>query len=80
ELLARLRDAGQTLIVISHDVADVTAVCDRTVHLDAGVVVETAGARRPVGAQPAPLLPGRPETVWRLDNPPHNEPGSGVVR
>ncbi|MGS2808531.1 ABC transporter ATP-binding protein [Nocardia sp. MW-W600-9] len=80
ELLARLRDAGQTLIVISHDVADVSAVCDRTVHLDAGVVVETAGARRPVGAQPAPLLPGRPETVWRLDNPPHNEPGSGVVR
>lgn len=80
ELLARLRDSGQTLIVISHDVADVAAVCDRTVHLDAGVVVETAGARRPVGAHPAPILPGRPETVWRLDNPPHNEPGSGVVR
>ncbi|MFE7721807.1 ABC transporter ATP-binding protein [Nocardia rhizosphaerihabitans] len=80
ELLARLRDSGQTLIVISHDVADVAAVCDRTVHLDAGVVVETAGARRPVGAYPAPILSGRPETVWRLDNPPHNEPGSGVVR
>ncbi|MFD6393202.1 ABC transporter ATP-binding protein [Nocardia sp. NPDC055029] len=80
ELLARLRDSGQTLIVISHDVADMAAVCDRTVHLDAGVIVETANARRPVGAHPAPMLPGRAETVWRLDNPPHNEPGSGVVR
>ncbi|MFD4432293.1 ABC transporter ATP-binding protein [Nocardia sp. NPDC058497] len=79
ELLARLRDSGQTLIVISHDVADVAAVCDRTVHLDAGVVVETAGVRRPVGAHPAPM-PRRAETVWQLDNPPHNEPGSGVVR
>ncbi|MEU3010889.1 ABC transporter ATP-binding protein [Nocardia asteroides] len=80
ELLARLRDSGQTLIVISHDVADVAAVCDRTVHLDAGVVVETAGARSTVGAQAAPLRPPRAEAVWRLDNPPHNEPGSGVVR
>ncbi|MFC4124622.1 ABC transporter ATP-binding protein [Nocardia rhizosphaerae] len=45
ELLARLRDSGLTLIIISHDVADVAAVCDRTVHLDAGVVVEAAGQR-----------------------------------
>ncbi|WP_069162207.1 ATP-binding cassette domain-containing protein [Nocardia altamirensis] len=33
ELLARLRDSGLTLIIISHDVEDMSAVCDRTVHL-----------------------------------------------
>src|SRR5690606_20371217 len=48
ELLARLRDSGLTLIVISHDVADMAAVCDRTVHLDSGVIAETA--RQPVTA------------------------------
>ncbi|MGW4245933.1 ABC transporter ATP-binding protein, partial [Nocardia sp. NPDC004722] len=40
ELLARLRDSGLTLIVISHDVADMAAVCDRTVHLRDGRLVE----------------------------------------
>ncbi|MGW4631144.1 ABC transporter ATP-binding protein [Nocardia sp. NPDC004415] len=67
ELLARLRDSGLTLIVISHDVADMAAVCDRTVHLDSGVIAETA-------RQPVTAAAGR-EPVWRLDNPPHNEPG-----
>ncbi len=54
ELLARLRDSGLTLIVISHDVADMAAVCDRTVHLQSGLILETAqhtvaatGERRP---------------------------------
>ncbi|MBO0853851.1 MAG: ATP-binding cassette domain-containing protein [Nocardia sp.] len=36
ELLARLRDSGQTLIIISHDVADMENICDRTVDLRAG--------------------------------------------
>ncbi|MGV9838855.1 ATP-binding cassette domain-containing protein [Nocardia niigatensis] len=40
ELLARLRDSGLTLIVISHDVSDMAAVCDRTVHLRDGRLVE----------------------------------------
>ncbi|MBY8857728.1 DUF2232 domain-containing protein [Nocardia sp. CA2R105] len=42
ELLARLRDSGLTLIVISHDVDDMTGVCDRTVHLRHGLIPETA--------------------------------------
>ncbi|WP_336087098.1 ABC transporter ATP-binding protein [Nocardia sp. SSK8] len=67
ELLARLRDSGLTLIVISHDVADMAAVCDRTVHLDTGVIVETA-------RQPVATAAGR-GPIWRLDNPPHKEPG-----
>ncbi|WP_244976104.1 ATP-binding cassette domain-containing protein [Nocardia huaxiensis] len=48
ELLARLRDSGLTLIVISHDVSDVAAVCDRTVHLRDGRIVETAAPATPV--------------------------------
>ncbi|MEC3955193.1 ATP-binding cassette domain-containing protein [Nocardia sp. CDC153] len=44
ELLARLRDSGLTLIVISHDVADMAAVCDRTVHLRDGRLVENDSA------------------------------------
>ncbi|MFC9661231.1 ABC transporter ATP-binding protein [Nocardia sp. NPDC127606] len=43
ELLARLRDSGLTLIIISHDVAEMAMVCDRTVHLDGGVVVSADG-------------------------------------
>ncbi|MGV9412966.1 ABC transporter ATP-binding protein [Nocardia sp. NPDC003693] len=41
ELIARLRDSGLTLIVISHDIADVAAVCDRIVHLRAGRITES---------------------------------------
>jgi energy-coupling factor transport system ATP-binding protein len=43
ELLARLRDSGLTLIIISHDVAEMAMVCDRMVHLDGGVVVSADG-------------------------------------
>jgi energy-coupling factor transport system ATP-binding protein len=51
ELLARLRDSGLTLIIISHDVEDMTGVCDRTVHLRRGVIPETA---REPGTEPTP--------------------------
>ncbi|RMI29742.1 ATP-binding cassette domain-containing protein [Nocardia stercoris] len=44
ELLAGLRDRGLTLIVISHDVADLAAICDRTIHLAAGRITEAAHA------------------------------------
>ncbi|MFC6009790.1 ATP-binding cassette domain-containing protein [Nocardia lasii] len=53
ELLARLRDSGLTLIIISHDVAEMAMVCDRTVHLDAGVVVSADGHPVP-RTEPAP--------------------------
>ncbi|MGN2641745.1 ATP-binding cassette domain-containing protein [Nocardia takedensis] len=74
ELLARLRDAGLTLIVISHDVADMSAVCDRTVHLESGRILESQPAadhaRIPDSHRAAPApLPGDP--VWRLDNGGH---------
>ncbi|WP_332909538.1 ABC transporter ATP-binding protein [Nocardia yamanashiensis] len=44
ELLARLRDSGHTLIVISHDVGEVAAVSDRIVHLQGGRIPETETA------------------------------------
>lgn len=59
ELLARLRDSGLTLIVISHDVADIAAVCDRTVHLNAGVL-EASAVRDGVRAEQAPFGAGAP--------------------
>ncbi|MEU8897983.1 ATP-binding cassette domain-containing protein [Nocardia sp. NPDC048505] len=53
ELIAQLRDSGLTLIVISHDVADMAAVCDRTVRLTAGRVQDidpaTIAVRQPGG-------------------------------
>ncbi|MFG1794560.1 ABC transporter ATP-binding protein [Nocardia sp. NPDC049149] len=65
ELLARLRDSGLTLIIISHDVADMSAVCDRTVHLIDGripaadsvsaIAAVTDQVARPHDARPAPL-------------------------
>ncbi|MBU3061313.1 ATP-binding cassette domain-containing protein [Nocardia sp. NEAU-G5] len=62
ELLARLRDSGLTLIVISHDVEDMAALCDRTVHLVAGRIPETA-------THPAAVCSPRPSapTLARLD-------------
>ncbi|WP_019203589.1 ABC transporter ATP-binding protein [Tsukamurella sp. 1534] len=38
ELLVGVRDGGRTLIVISHDVDHLDRLCDRTVHLERGVV------------------------------------------
>lgn len=78
ELLARLRDSGLTLIVISHDVEDVSAICDRTVHLRAGRIPETETAAAAVpGAEvdttpipavhpPDPAHRPAPGAAWRL--------------
>ncbi|MGW0182075.1 ATP-binding cassette domain-containing protein [Nocardia sp. NPDC003345] len=78
ELLAGLRDSGLTLIVISHDVEDVAAICDRAVHLRAGRIPETEAARVPVpdlDADTTPLPPAGPAgpaphpmpgPAWRL--------------
>ncbi|WP_063917754.1 ATP-binding cassette domain-containing protein [Nocardia niwae] len=75
ELLARLRDAGLTLIVISHDVSDMAAVCDRTVHLRSGRILSAeavwadapvpgkAAARADSGALRAPG-----EAAWRFEH------------
>lgn len=82
ELLARLRDSGLTLIVISHDVEDVAAICDRTVHLEAGRIPETEAAPLPVpepdtDTTPIPPIhptgPGRPAPgpAWRLRGDAH---------
>lgn len=75
ELLARLRDAGLTLIVISHDVADMAAVCDRTVHLREGRILsaESAWAATPVPGEAAAragsgALHGPGESAWRFEH------------
>jgi energy-coupling factor transport system ATP-binding protein len=41
-LLADMRSAGLTIVVISHDFSGLEAVCPRTLHLDGGVLVEPA--------------------------------------
>lgn len=75
ELLARLRDAGLTLIVISHDVADMAAVCDRTVHLRSGRILsaEAAWAATPAPSKAAAradsgALRAPGEAAWRFDH------------
>ena len=52
ELLARLRDSGLTLIVISHDVADMESVCDRTVHLRSGQIPDVVAVTASPVANP----------------------------
>ncbi|MEV6274069.1 ATP-binding cassette domain-containing protein [Nocardia sp. NPDC051832] len=70
ELLAQLRDSGLTLIVISHDVADMAAVCDRTVHLRAGHILERdplpGGAN--VAARHSDPSPRTSDPAWRLEH------------
>ncbi|WP_083903669.1 ATP-binding cassette domain-containing protein [Nocardia cerradoensis] len=80
ELLARLRDSGLTLIVISHDVADMESVCDRTVHLQSGLILESlpavaAAADSPADTAGAPAAsPGPAEPVV---GPPADGDGRG---
>ncbi|MEU7630946.1 ATP-binding cassette domain-containing protein [Nocardia sp. NPDC049220] len=75
ELLARLRDSGLTLIVISHDVADMSAVCDRTVHLRSGrmhatesVHESTPVANSFVPHDSSPPLRSPRDAAWRLEH------------
>jgi heme ABC exporter ATP-binding subunit CcmA len=51
EMLTELRGRGGAAIVITHDVERVRRVADRTVRLDAGVIVEPS--LTPTGAMPA---------------------------
>ncbi|MBF6298575.1 ATP-binding cassette domain-containing protein [Nocardia amamiensis] len=75
ELLARLRDSGLTLIVISHDVADMAAVCDRTVQLRSGRILAAESTREAIPSSvaastdhpPAALRPPG-DAAWRLDH------------
>ncbi|QBS46165.1 ABC transporter ATP-binding protein [Nocardia sp. CS682] len=78
ELLARLRDSGLTLIVISHDVEDMSTVCDRTVHLRSGRILADGAVpdAAPAADNPAPerdsrtaAPPPRPgEPAWRIEH------------
>ncbi|WP_157129452.1 ABC transporter ATP-binding protein, partial [Nocardia amamiensis] len=75
ELLARLRDSGLTLIVISHDVADMAAVCDRTVHLRSGRILAAESTREAIPSSAAGSADYRPaalrppgDPAWRLDH------------
>ncbi|MFI9406332.1 ABC transporter ATP-binding protein [Nocardia sp. NPDC052316] len=78
ELLARLRDSGLTLIVISHDVEDMSTVCDRTVHLRSGRILadDAVPDAAPAADHPAPERDSRPaappprpgEPAWRIEH------------
>ncbi|WP_459549162.1 ABC transporter ATP-binding protein [Nocardia sp. X0981] len=77
DLLARLRDSGLTLIVISHDVEDVAAICDRTVHLRAGRILEAEAARFPVAGPEAGTAPVPPPRSPEPGPAQHTNPGAG---
>lgn len=49
DVLAGLRDRGLTLVVISHDLEGTGSVCDRTVALAGGRLVEPAEPEEPAG-------------------------------
>jgi len=67
EALVGFRRAGRTLVVVSHGVGPIRALCDRAVWLDAGVVREIGVAEAVLGhytawararAAPRPAAPG----------------------
>lgn len=47
ELLTRIRARGQTIIVISHDVASLSPLCPRTIRLERGALVSLDQEARP---------------------------------
>ncbi len=64
ELLGRLRDSGLTLIVISHDVDDMAVLCDRTVHLSGGRILEPPAPPARSAPPRHPYPTNQPE-AWR---------------
>jgi peptide/nickel transport system ATP-binding protein len=78
DLLARLRDEGSGLILISHDLAAVARIADRIAVLDAGEVVEQ-GVASAVLARPAhpvtrALLAAAPRGPKPAPAPPAGDP------
>jgi simple sugar transport system ATP-binding protein len=72
-LLARLRDEGRSVVLISHKLEEITAVCDRVTVLRAGVTV----ASRPLAGLDASEL-GRlmvGDALPPPGRPPETEPG-----
>ena len=55
DLLARLRDEGAALVLISHDLTAVARVADRVAVIDAGEIVEAGGGREVLGAPSHPV-------------------------
>jgi D-methionine transport system ATP-binding protein len=79
ELLRRVRDElGVTILLVTHEMASVRALCDRVAVLDAGEVVEEGPARdvllRPQSVAARRLLGTVPAAPW---NPPA---GSAAAR
>ncbi|MGI6879393.1 ABC transporter ATP-binding protein [Microbacterium sp. gxy059] len=67
-LLAELaRDEGMTLVMVSHDLAVVAELCDETVVLDRGRIVERGATSDVLGAPRDPVARRLVEAVPRLD-------------
>ena len=57
-LLELQQDTGMSMILVSHDLAVITEVCDRIIVMYAGQVVEEGDAAAIITAPSAPLHPG----------------------
>jgi ABC-type multidrug transport system ATPase subunit len=56
-ILGRLRDAGKTILVITHQAAVMQDVADAFVHMSAGQIVSTTSANNPATAESATARP-----------------------
>lgn len=72
-LLALLRSLGKTLVVASHDLEFVLALCERVVLLDEGRIVADGDARTVLGDEPLMLAHGleRPHSLTPHGENPH---------
>ena len=64
-LLELQRDTGMSMILVSHDLAVITEVCDRIIVMYAGQVVEEGDDRRPSSPSPGTPTPRRCSTRCR---------------
>ncbi len=75
EQIARLRQRGTTLVLVTHDALAVERWCDEALWLDGGIVRATGAPRKVIGlyhqavarAESAAPAPGHAEPVERLD-------------
>jgi simple sugar transport system ATP-binding protein len=77
-LLARLRDAGLAIALISHKLEEITAICDRVTVLRAGVTVVSRPLAGLDAAELGRLMVG--DALPPPGQPPETEPGPVALR
>ncbi|WP_306118074.1 MULTISPECIES: ABC transporter ATP-binding protein [unclassified Roseitalea] len=82
-IAAQARDGDRAVMIISHDLAALTKVCDRLVVMEKGLIVETGATRQLITAPQSPytrrLIAAVPDVTTRRTTSPESRDGETVM-